>query len=117
MEPQVTIRTALKAEQLGTAKWRVLAIPFGGPLKGGKDTDFQFFSPRTDTKAHWFREHPVVFHHGKDATLGDEDVGIEDEIVKGLDGWWANLWLDRQSRYFVQIKGLIPAGKIDRSSG
>jgi hypothetical protein len=108
---------ALKAEQLGTAKWRVLAIPFGGPLKGGKDADFEFFSPRTDPKPGWFKEHPVLFHHGQDDTLGDDDVGIEDEIVKEPDGWWANLWLDRQSRYFAQLNAMIAAGKMFGSSG
>jgi hypothetical protein len=117
MEPQVTIRTALKAEQIGTAKWRVLAIPFGGPLKGGRDLDGEFFSPRTDPKPSWFKEHPVIFHHGQDETIGDEDVGIEGEIVKEKDGWWAPLWLDRSNRYFAQLDALIRAGKMFGSSG
>jgi hypothetical protein len=108
---------ALKAEQLGTAKWRVLAIPFGGPLEGGKDADFEFFSPRTDPKPHWFKEHPVLFHHGQDETIGDEDVGIEGELTKETDGWWANLWLDRQNRYFAQLNAMIAAGKMYGSSG
>jgi hypothetical protein len=108
---------ALKAEQLGTAKWRVLAIPFGGPLKGGKDLDGEYFSPRTDPKPTWFKERPTLFHHGLDATIGDEDVGIEGEITKEQDGWWAPLWLDRQSRYFAQLDALIRAGKMFGSSG
>jgi hypothetical protein len=108
---------ALKAEQLGTAKWRVLAIPFGGPLKGGKDLDGEFFSPRTDPKPSWFKERPVLFHHGQDDTIGDEDVGIEGEITKEADGWWAPLWLDRSNRYFAQLDALIRAGKMFGSSG
>jgi hypothetical protein len=108
---------ALKAEQLGTAKWKVLAIPFGGEFAGGKDLDGEFFSPRTDTKPHWFSEHPVIWHHGKDATLEDEDVGIEGEITKEKDGWWASVWLDRQSRFFAQIDAMIRAGKAYGSSG
>jgi len=108
----------IKAEQLGTAKWRVLAIPFGGPLAGGKDADFEFFSPRTDPKPKWFKEHPVLFHHGQDESIGDEDVGIEDELTKPeKDGWWANLWLDRQTRYFAQLNAMIAAGKMFGSSG
>lgn len=106
---------ALKAEQLGTAKWRVLAIPFGGELDG-KDEDGEYFSPRTDPKPHWFKEHPVIFHHGK-AELGDDDVGIEGEIVKEKDGWWAPLWLDRQSRHFAQLDALIRGGHMYGSSG
>jgi hypothetical protein len=107
----------LKAEQLGSAKWRVLAIPFGGPLAGGRDLDGEYFSPRTDPKPKWFKEHPVLFHHGQDSLLGDEDVGIEEEITKESDGWWANLWLDRSSRYFAKLDSLIRAGKMYGSSG
>lgn len=106
----------LKAEQLGTAKWRVLAIPFGGEFKDGKDSDGEYFSPRTDPKPAWFKEHPIIFHHGK-AELGDDDVGIEGEITKESDGWWAPMWLDRQSRYFAQIDSMIRAGKMYGSSG
>jgi hypothetical protein len=107
----------LKAEQLGTAKWRVLAIPFGGPLKGGKDLDGEFFSPRTDIKPHWFKERPVIFHHGQDAELGDKDVGVQDELVQERDGWWGRIWLDRQSQYFARLNSLIAAGKMYGSSG
>lgn len=107
----------LKAEQLGTAKWRILAIPFGGPLKGGKDYDGEYFSPRTDPKPGWFKDHPVIFHHGQDASLGDSDVGTEGEITKEKDGWWAPMWLDRQSAYFARLDALIRAGKMYGSSG
>lgn len=107
----------IKAEQLGTAKWRVLAIPFGGPLKGGKDLDGEYFSPRTDPKPHWFNERPILFHHGKDSEIGDDDVGTEDELQKEADGWWAKLWLDRSHRYFARIDALIRSGKMYGSSG
>ena len=107
----------IKAEQLTSAKWRVLAIPFGGPLKGGKDLDGEFFSPRTDPKPNWFKEHPVLFHHGMDKAIGDEDVGIEGELEKERDGWWADVWLDRSHRYFAQLDALIRAGKMFGSSG
>ena len=85
-------------------------------MKGGKDLDHEFFSPRTDTKPTWFREHPVIFHHGK-AELGDELVGTEGEIEQKDDGWWAPLWLERQSRYFEMLDALIRAGKMYGSSG
>jgi hypothetical protein len=107
----------IKAEQIGTAKWRVLAIPFGGPLKGGRDLDGEYFSPRTDPKPGWFKERPVLFHHGLDDVIGDEDVGIEGEINKEPDGWWAPLWLDRSNRYFARLDALIREGKMYGSSG
>jgi hypothetical protein len=112
----------LKAEQLTTVKWRVLAIPFGGPFKGGKDLDGEFFSPRTDIKPHWFKERPIIFHHGLDASVKDEEFGTEemDEEAKN-DGWWGTLWLDRQlaasSRYWDKVNALLAAGKMYGSSG
>lgn len=107
----------LKAEQIGTAKWRVCAIPFWGPRAGGSDMDGERFTPRTDPKPTWFKEHPVLFHHGQDTEFGDADVGIQGEIVKEKDGWWADMWLDRQSRYFDRLNKYIAAGKMYGSSG
>ena len=107
----------LKAEQLGTAKWRVLAIPFGGPLKDGKDLDGEFFSPRTDIKPHWFKERPVIFHHGQDPRVGDSDVGIQGELKQESDGWWAPIWLERKNQYFARLNQMIAAGKMYGSSG
>ncbi len=107
----------LKAERLSNAKWRVLAIPFGGPFKGGKDLDGEYFSPRTDIKAEWFRERPVMWHHGKDITVGDENLGTEDDLKLEKDGWWGTVWLDRANRYWEQVNALLSAGKVYGSSG
>ena len=107
----------LKAEQLSTAKWRVLAIPFGGPFKGGRDLDGEYFSPRTDIKADWFRERPVLFHHGGDEVIKDESLGTEDDLELEPDGWWGKLWLDRSNRYWAQVSALLAAGKAYGSSG
>jgi len=107
----------LKAEQTGTAKWRVLAIPFGGPFKGGRDTDGEFFSPRTDIKPDWFAQRPVIWHHGFDDSLKDETLGIEDDLDKKDDGWWATMWLNRSARYWDQINEMLAAGKVFGSSG
>lgn len=108
----------LKAEQLGTSKWRVLAIPFGGPFKGGKDMDGEWFSPRTDIKAAWFKERPVLYHHGLDAETTDEDYGIEEmDADSSKDGWWGTMWLNRSARYWSQVDAMLRAGKMYGSSG
>ena len=107
----------LKAERLSNAKWRVLAIPFGGPFKGGKDLDGEYFSPRTDIKAEWFSERPVIWHHGADSALKDTSLGTEDDLRRERDGWWATVWLDRSNRYWEQINSLLTAGKAFGSSG
>jgi hypothetical protein len=107
----------MKAEQVGSARWRVLAIPFGGPLKGGKDLDGEFFTARTDVKASWFKERPVLWHHAGDATVGDEPLGVEGDLKQEVDGWWADMWLDKSSRYWAQVNALLAAGKVYGSSG
>ena len=107
----------LKAEQLTSVKWRVLAIPFGGPFAGGKDLDGEYFSPRTDIKADWFPTRPVLWHHGGDQVMKDAILGTEDELTKEDDGWWGTMWLDRSARYWAQVSALLAAGKVYGSSG
>jgi hypothetical protein len=106
----------LKAEQLDTAKWRVLAIPFGGPF-GGKDLDGEYFSPRSDIKADWFDKRPVLFHHAQDETIKDATLGVEDDLELEDDGWWGTVWLDRANQYWAQVTKLLAAGKMYGSSG
>ena len=106
----------LKAEQLSNAKWRVLAIPFGGP-KDGRDTDGEYFSPRTDIKADWFPTRPVLWHHGGDEVLKDAILGTEDDLKAEDDGWWANVWLDRSNRYWEHINTWLAKGILFGSSG
>jgi hypothetical protein len=107
----------IKAEQLGSAKWRVLAIPFGGPFQGGKDLDGEFFSRKTDIKADWFDRRPVLFHHGQDGTVKGETLGTEDDLELEEEGWWATVWLDRANQYWAQVTKLLAAGKMYGSSG
>jgi hypothetical protein len=107
----------LKAEQLTNSKWRVLAIPFGGPLKGGKDLDGEFFSEQTDIKPDWFDKRPVLFHHAQDETVKDETLGTEDDLEQEKDGWWATVWLDRANEYWERVNKLLAAGKMYGSSG
>jgi len=106
----------IKAEQLSSTKWRILALPFGGPF-GGKDADAEYFSPRTDPKPDWYPKVPVVFQHTKDTTLDDELLGTEDDLTKMRDGWWATMWLERSARYWAQVDTLLRRGVMHGSSG
>lgn len=107
----------MKAEQLSNSKWRVLAIPFGGPFDG-RDMDGEFFSPNTDIKPDWFDRRPLVWHHNLDKTMkADPVLGTADDLEQEDDGWWATLWLNRSHRYWSQVDELLRAGKIFGSSG
>jgi hypothetical protein len=108
----------LKADRLTSTKWRVLGIPFGGPIKG-KDTDAEFFSINTDIKPDWFDRRPAIWHHNLDRSMkADSQIGQEDDLeLEEKLGWWSTVWLNRQHRYFAQIDKLLQAGKIYGSSG
>ena len=115
----------LKAEQLSAAKWRVLAIPYGGPFKG-KDLDGEFFSPRTDIKPDWFDRRPLVWQHNLDRLMRDKVdpkkdadpvVGTSDDLEQEEDGWWVTTWLDRAHQYWAEVDKLLRSGKIYGSSG
>lgn len=106
----------LKAEVYPNGKYRVLALPFDGPLKG-RDMDRERFTERTDPKPHWFEERPVLWHHGQDRWVGDEQIGRQGPITKSKEGWWAEMWLDKQNRYFAEIDKMIQSEKMFGSSG
>jgi hypothetical protein len=108
----------LKAEQLTNSKWRVLAIPFGGPFEG-KDFDGEFFSANTDIKADWFDRRPLIWHHNLDRSMkADPVMGTADDLeLDEAEGWWTTLWLDRSHRYWSQVDELLRAGKVYGSSG
>lgn len=107
----------LKAEQLTGSKWRVLAIPFGGPF-AGKDLDGEFFSAKTDIKPDWFDRRPLVWHHNLDGTMkADPVLGTSDDLDQKTDGWWSTLWLNRSHQYWSQVDELLRSGKVYGSSG
>lgn len=107
----------LKAEQLTNSKWRVLAIPFGGPF-AGKDLDGEFFSARTDIKPDWFDRRPLIWHHNLDGTMkADPVLGTADDTEQEEDGWWSTIWLDRSHQYWSQVDSLLRSGKVYGSSG
>src|SRR5690349_3152844 len=124
---------ALKAEQLKSNKWRVLSIPYGGPLTVeavaklgikrpdndiGFDADGEFFSKNSDIKPDWFDRRPLVWHHNLDQTMkADPVLGTADDLEQEDDGWWTTVWLNRQHRYFDQITNLMSTGKMYGSSG
>lgn len=97
--------------------WTVCAIPFGGPLPGGRDTNGEHFSARTDVKADWFERRPVLFHHGLDPRVKAEVVGWEGPLKREDDGWWADVWLERQGAYFDRLAKWLDDGRLYGSSG
>ena len=119
----MTTLRMLKATILDDDAFRLLAIPFGGPIpqKGaprGVDLDGEWFSPRTDIKPDWFPTRIVDWHHGKDGYMGRAELGKAVDLgafggpggEPDEDGWWVTVWLKHGERRVALMKKLAERG-------
>jgi hypothetical protein len=106
----------IKATLLDDNHFRLLAIPFGGPVKG-KDLDGEFFSKRTDIKPDWFAERPVLWHHGQDSVMGDSVIGKAVDLTLDEDGWWVDVWVKHGDRRAELVRRLAEKTPLYGSSG
>jgi len=106
---------AVKATILDDDAFRLLAIPFGGPIPSpvsarGVDLDGEFFSERTDIRPSWLKARAVDWHHGADGTLGRDVIGKAVDPEMDEDGWWVTVWLDHGAKRLNLIKRLAERG-------
>lgn len=128
---EITALTPLKAAPLddpeaffaGKIPWRLLAIPFDGPIPSpnaprGVDLDGEWFSPQTDIFGGYkalleTRERATDFHHSSDPTgmMGRTVVGksILDPNPEE-DGWWVDFWVKAGEKRVALIKKLAERG-------
>lgn len=111
-----------KASPLDDDAFRLLAIPFSGPIPQpgtpGVDVDRQWFSRRTDIKPDWLPFRPTDFHHGVDPKMGRTVLGKAIDLGRfdgaspepDDDGWWVTVWLDRGQRRLRLIQQLADQG-------
>lgn len=123
--------TPVKATLLDDDGFRLLAIPFGGPIPSphsprGVDVDGEWFSERTDIKPDWLKARAVDWHHGKDPygmmnparyagmaqppAESREVIGKAVDPVMDEDGWWVTVWLDHGARRLGLVKQLAERG-------
>jgi hypothetical protein len=105
----------LKATVLDDDSFRLLAIPFGGPIPSplfprGIDIDGETFTERTDIKAAWFDSRPTDWHHGGDVTMGRTVIGKAVNLVMEEDGWWVDVWLKHGEKRLELIRKLADRG-------
>lgn len=101
----------LKATVLDDDSFRLLAIPFGGPIPHpafprGVDLDGETFTERTDIKKAWLDVRPTDWHHGGDTSLGRTIIGKAINLVMDEDGWWVDVWLKHGERRLDLIRRL-----------
>jgi len=112
---------ALKATPLDDDAFRLLALPFGGPIPypgapRGVDVDREWFSERTDFKLDWFPFRLVDWHHRQDTTSKADILGkaIDPEVED--DGVWVTVWLKHGERRVNLIRKLAEQGQVFGSS-
>lgn len=112
--------TEMKATLLDDDAFRLLALPYGGPIPypgapRGADLDRQWLSERTD-----FGEPPsevnVTWHHGADPWRradAKDVVGKAVDLEWEDDGGWVKVWMDAGRRRTRLIKALAEAANED----
>ncbi len=121
----------VKATLLDDDAFRLLAIPFDGPIPSpknarGVDLDGEWFDETTDIKPGWLKARAVDWHHGKDPTgvmsppgyghlrgsapeAGRVTIGKAVDPVMGEAGWWVTIWLDAGEQRVALIRRLAEA--------
>ena len=112
----------LKADvEYSLVEWRVLGVPFGGPIKG-RDMDGEAFHEDTDIVLKVGDKRPVTYYHG----FGPDDPAekqtppaiIGEAIYTGKDarGHWFDLALDTEEELALRLMAAGSDG-VKASSG
>lgn len=104
----------VKATLLDDDAFRLLALPFGGPIPypgapRGADLDRQWFEETTDFGAKP-RRVPVTWHHGQDDVMGKAQIGEAGDLEFDDDGGWVTVWLKHGERRVDLVKRLAEKG-------
>ena len=113
----------LKASPLDDDAFRLLAIPFGGPIPhpafpDGVDIDGETFTPRTDIKPDWLSYRVTDWHHGSDGLMRRTPLGKAIDLGRfdgpskepDEDGWWVTVWLHAGEKRLELIRRLAERG-------
>ncbi len=98
----------------------VLAVPYGGD-RDGKDSDGQFFSPKTNLHMDKFKKPMIMYYHGynEDGTPQGEPVEIGEALSyqQKQDGVWWRVALDKASELAKRVWDAARDGIAKASSG
>lgn len=111
---------AVKAVEGEEWELDVLGVPYGGPMNG-KDSDGEFFSPKTQLHPDRFKRPLITYYHGWDPQgnlQGDPEViGEVKSFEKRDDGVWYRVVLNKVSQYAKRIKDAAKKGYAFASTG
>lgn len=85
-----------------------------------RDLGKEFFTPKTQDMLNVFKaigKIPAFYHHGLDKNVKAEVVGMYDVMVQDDVGIWAEMQLDKASKYKDAMLMLTEKGALGSSSG
>lgn len=98
----------------------VLGVPFGGP-NGGKDSDGEYFSNKTNIYAKQYATVPAVYYHGYDETghpsSEPQFIGMAQYDRTDSKGHWFKVILDKANDYAQRVWTAAKQGIARASSG
>ena len=104
----------VKASVLDDDAFRLLALPFGGPIPypgapRGVDMDRQWFDTDTDFGKPPKRV-PVTWHHGGDPKMGKAVLAEAGDLEWDEDGGWVTVWMKHGERRVNLVRQLAERG-------
>lgn len=90
-------------------------VIWGDPSQ--RDLQGEYFTPETELGLEWYVQRPVLYHHGLDADLKADVIGVIDRLQPDDVGLWAEAQLDLRGRYVQAVRRLIDRGALGWSSG
>ena len=93
------------------------AIPFGGPMPGGKDLDGEAFTKESELYLDVYDKRPVLYFHGMDKALGVGPIGAEVKWEQKDGGIWLEAQLSKSGKYQEHVLELARRGLLGFSSG
>ena len=106
---------AVKAVTRGNGLVEGYLISFGSPADS--DLEGQWFTPRTDIREDYFRDYPLLFHHGMDRDVGLDPIGRILRLQKDNIGWHAQGQIDLHDSYGKQVYQMLDLKPFGWSSG
>lgn len=120
-ETRDTLTTEERLIALGGAIKAVNGNEIGGYLAEWgtgdvRDLDHERFVADTDFALDWYSERPLLFHHGLDAGVGTQKIGVIKSLTPDDKGLWMQAILDERNEYVEYVKKLIDMGALGLSS-
>jgi HK97 family phage major capsid protein len=82
-----------------------------------RDLQGEYFTPETDLGLDWYKQRPVLYHHGLDGAMKAAVIGVIDTLRADETGLWAEAQLDIHKRYVRTVQQLVQRGILGWSSG